>query len=233
MAIKHGVIVAAAAGLTCSFAMAQEQARVLSAIPVVQQVGVPQQFCQDEQVYAGQRTSGAGTVIGAVIGGVAGNAMGRGGYYGPRGRYYGSNRGPSTVVGALAGGLIGHAIDSSTGQPHYQTMRRCTQETVYENRTVGYDVTYEYAGRRYTTRMDQHPGDWVPVQIQPQNSFSTAPAATQFVGPSGVYRSAPANVTITESYTYHAAPAVVPIVVTPGYPMHPGYGHRPAPHYWR
>ena len=36
----------------------QEQARVLSAIPIVQQVGVPQQVCGNETVYTGPRTSG-------------------------------------------------------------------------------------------------------------------------------------------------------------------------------
>ena len=28
-----------------------------------------------------------------------------------------------------------------------------------------YDVTYEYAGRRYTRRMDYHPGDRVRVRV--------------------------------------------------------------------
>lgn len=182
MVIKQWLTVAVCAGVACGSAMAQERARVLSSVPVLQQVAVPQQYCQNEQVYTGQRTNGTGAVIGALIGGVAGNALGRGTTYhaprgyGPRGHggyrhpgyVSGSNRGASTVVGAIAGGLIGNAIESSQGQPQYETVRRCTQETVYENRAVAYDVTYEYAGKRYYTRMDQDPGAWMPVSVAPQ-----------------------------------------------------------------
>jgi len=63
----------------CSTAVwAQEQGRVLSATPIVQQVGVPQQVCGNETVYSGSRNSGAGAVMGAIAGGAAGNAIGKG-----------------------------------------------------------------------------------------------------------------------------------------------------------
>jgi uncharacterized protein YcfJ len=244
MAIKQGLTLGLLAACACSSAMAQAQGRVLSATPVTQEVGVPQQFCQDEQVYVGQRTNGTGALVGAIIGGIAGNAMGQGAHRGPRGRYTPSTRGPSTVVGALAGGLIGNAVESSNTPSQYDTMRRCTNETVYENRTVGYDVTYEYAGRRYIARMDRHPGAWVPVDVRPQGSYSSAPSTGQYVGPSGVYRSAPAGVVVTESYTYGAPQSVMPVVVgvdrhghgQPFYPAYPYHGHRPPPPhagYWR
>lgn len=240
MGIKHWFTLTALAAVACGNALAQEQARVLSAIPVMQQVDVPQQFCENEQVYAGNRTNGTGAILGAVIGGVAGNAMGRGGHYGPRGRYYGSNRGPSTVVGAIAGGLIGHAIESSHGQPSYETVRRCTTETIYEDRAVGYDVTYEYAGRRYTTRLDHDPGSWIPVNVQPQGRYSSSSAqsGTRFVGPSGVYQSAPAGTMVTQGITYSPPdPLIVVDVEAGGYPPPPPRWHRapppPTPYYWR
>ena len=81
-------------------------------------------------------------LLGALIGGVAGNALGSGGHRGPHGYYRDSNRGATTAIGAIAGGLIGNQVEGTTGgTPAYQTVRRCTNETVYENRTVGYDVT--------------------------------------------------------------------------------------------
>ena len=210
---------------------------MLQAVPVVQQVGVPQQVCGDEQVYRGQQTSGAGAVIGAIIGGVAGSALG-GGHRGPHGGYYGPSRGATTAIGAVAGGLIGNQVEGTTGgTPAYQMVRRCTNETVYENQTVGYDVTYEYAGRRYTTRMDHNPGAWMPVNVQPSSSYSSASqdASGTFVGPSGYYSSAPAGVTVTESVTYDAPPPATPIVVHvdagPGYPPPPP-PPAPPPH-WR
>ena len=66
MGIKHWLTAAVTTGLACASTFAQEQARVLSAIPVMQQVGVPQQFCENEQVYSGQRTNGTGAIIGAI-----------------------------------------------------------------------------------------------------------------------------------------------------------------------
>ena len=70
MALTHWFICTAAAVLACGGAMAQERARVLSAVPVVQQVGIPQQFCEDTQVYSGARTTGTGAVVGAIVLGV-------------------------------------------------------------------------------------------------------------------------------------------------------------------
>jgi len=60
-------------------AVAQEQGRVLSATPLVQQVGIPQQVCGNETVYGGSHNSGAGALLGAIAGGAAGNAVGHGG----------------------------------------------------------------------------------------------------------------------------------------------------------
>lgn len=226
-----------AAAMGSSAAYAQERARVLQTVPVVQQVGIPQEVCGEDQVYNGQRTSGAGAVIGALVGGVAGNALGHGGHYGRHG-YYGSNRGATTAIGAIAGGLIGNQIEGTTGgTPSYQTVRRCTTETVYENRTVAYDVTYEYAGKRYTTRMDYDPGPWMTVNVQPSHTYSSMPAqvthtqsGAQFVGPSGVYEAAPPHITVTESVTTYEGTSVPMVVEVP--PHYPRYPSQPPVH-WR
>lgn len=62
----------------CSTAVwAQEQGRVLSATPIVQQVGVPQQVCGNETVYSGSRNSGAGAVMGAIAGGAQATPLAR------------------------------------------------------------------------------------------------------------------------------------------------------------
>jgi uncharacterized protein YcfJ len=242
MGIKHWLTAAVTTGLACASTFAQEQARVLSAIPVMQQVGVPQQFCENEQVYSGQRTNGTGAIIGAVVGGVAGNTLGRSsgrpaprGYYSPRGYHgydhhsyrQGSDRGVATIVGAIAGGLIGNVIESSNSQPRYETVRRCTNETVYENRTIGYDVTYEYAGRRYITRTDSYPGAWLPINVQPQaeNRYSYPPttSAGHFSGPSGIYQPAPANMVVTNNIA--SAQLGNPYGAAPTYPVSPASGH--------
>ena len=239
MGLKHWLTLTTLASLACGSVVAQERARVLAVVPVTQQVGIPQQFCEDAQVYTDQRTNGTGAVIGALIGGVAGNALGRGAHYGPRGHYYGSTRGTSTVVGALAGGGIGNVIESINSQPRYETVRRCTNETVYEDQTVGYDVTYEYAGRRHLTRLDYDPGQWLSIDVQPQGRYtSSAPSTGRFVGPSGVYQSAPAGMVVTESITYTQPAPPMFIGVDGGYapqPQKPPHWHRAPPPqpYWR
>ncbi|MBP3982234.1 hypothetical protein J8G26_16045 [Acidovorax sp. JG5] len=184
-------------------AAAQEQGRVLSATPVVQQVGIPQQVCGNETVYNGSRNSGAGALLGAIAGGAAGNAVGHGG-----------GRAAATAIGLIGGAVLGNQIEGS-GQPQYQNVQRCTTETYYENRTMGYDVVYEYAGRQYSTRTPTDPGGWIPVSVQPLNgnpgqNYSTQPNS---YGPQGVY-SQPGVVTST----YTAQPA---------YPAQPTYASPP------
>ena len=66
------IVIFSAMAAAASLASAQEQGRVLSATPIVQQVGIPQQVCGNETVYSGNRTSGAGAVMGAIAGAVAG-----------------------------------------------------------------------------------------------------------------------------------------------------------------
>ena len=138
-----------------ALANAQEQARVLSATPIVQQVGVPQQVCGNETVYTGPRTTGGGAVLGAIAGGAAGNAIGGG-----------SGRAAATAIGLIGGALLGNQIEGN-GRPAYQNVQRCGTETYYENRTVGYTVVYEYAGRQYTTQTQNDPGRYIQVQVQP------------------------------------------------------------------
>ena len=53
------IVVFSAMAAIASLAAAQEQGRVLSTTPIVQQVAVPQQVCNNETVYSGNRTSGA------------------------------------------------------------------------------------------------------------------------------------------------------------------------------
>lgn len=144
-------VLAAAATL----ASAQEQARVLSSTPIVQQVAVPQQVCGNQSVYTGPQTTGGGAVLGAIAGGAAGNAIGGG-----------SGRAAATALGLIGGALLGNQIEGN-GRPAYQNVQRCGTQTYYENRTVGYTVVYEYAGRQYTTQTQNDPGRYLQVQVQP------------------------------------------------------------------
>ena len=191
-------------------ATAQEQGRVLSATPVVQQVGIPQQVCGNETVYGGAPNSGAGALLGAIAGGAAGNAVG-----------HGSGRAAATALGVIGGALLGNQIEGN-GQPRYENVQRCTTETYYEDRTVGYDVVYEYAGRQYNTRTQADPGPWIALSVQPLTGtqgriYSTQPDSYR---QQGVY-SQPGVVTST----YRTQPAYA---VQPAYPDQPVYVNPPA-----
>lgn len=216
-------VILAAVALCTTAVWAQEQGRVLSATPIVQQVGVPQQVCGNETVYSGSRNSGAGAVMGAIAGGAAGNAIGKG-----------NGRVATTALGVIGGAVLGNQIEGS-GRPQYETVQRCTTETYFENRTVGYNVVYEYAGRQYTTRTQYDPGQWIPVTVQPQvgQSYSTQPGNYGVYGSGNTYAQ-PGVVTSTSTYPAPAAYITPPVTV-----IEYNYtdGRRPYHHhgnpYWR
>ena len=158
---------AAALALVAEGLHAQETARVLSSVPVIQQVAVPRQVCTTQQVMVEQPKSGAGAALGAIAGGAVGNQIGRG-----------DGRALATIAGVVGGAMLGNHIE---GQPQgrLQDQTTCSTQTVYETRTVGYDVTYEYAGRQYRVQSPQDPGPTLRVQVTPVlPAPTTAPATT-------------------------------------------------------
>jgi uncharacterized protein YcfJ len=167
----HKIFVFSAVGLAALSASAQELAAVVSSAPVVQQVAVPRQVCENQPVVIDQPTSGAGGVIGAVAGGILGHTLGGG-----------SGKAAATAAGVLAGAVVGDRVEAGNNR-QVQMAPRCRTQTVYEDRTVGYNVTYEYAGRQYSTRMASDPGTSIPVQVVPLVETAAVTAA-----PMPVYR---------------------------------------------
>ena len=184
---------------TCALgAHAQEQGRVLSATPITQQVAIPQQVCDSQSVYSPSRQpTGAGAVLGAIAGGAAGNAIGKGG-----------GRAATTMIGVIGGALLGNQIER--GRPGYQDQQRCTTETFYDNRVIGYDVVYEFAGRQYSTRTQNDPGQWIPLVIRP-NVPAMHESAPNYPAPQPGYSG------------YQNQPGYA------DYPQQPGYGYNSRP----
>ena len=203
-------IIASTAGL----AAAQEQGRVLSATPIVQQVAYPRQVCTNETVYSGQNTTGGGAVLGAIAGGAAGNAIGKG-----------SGRAAATALGVIGGAVLGNHIEGQ-GRPGYETVQRCGTETTYENRTVGYNVLYEYAGRQYTTRTQTDPGAWISVSVQPLHNSPGAGQTYSTIDPYAP-ESAPYPVQPLQPVYVNPPVTVIEYNSEPYYPP-----PRPRPH-WR
>lgn len=177
----------------------QDVGRVLSSRPVVQTVGVPRQVCSTEPMLMETAPTGGGAVAGAVVGGLAGNSIGGG-----------SGQAIATMLGFLAGSVVGDRIEASR-PPRLFNVEHCSVQNFTETRTVGYDVEYEFAGRRYRARLANDPGPTLPLAIGPAAALP-------------VLLDAPAPV-VTAPPPGYAAP------VYPAYPAYPVYA--PQPYYVR
>jgi uncharacterized protein YcfJ len=165
--------------------------RVLSATPVLQQVAVPSQVCSPERYVTREANSGAGALVGALTGGLLGSTVG-----------HGPGRGAATVVGAVGGAVIGNQIEGSGGT-RVQDVERCYEQTAYEERTVGYNVVYEYAGRQYQTRLDHDPGEYIALQVSAAGASAPTVTRVTTVRPARpVYVQAPPAVVYVEPIHY-------------------------------
>lgn len=171
----------------CAFAQnadGTDMARVIQTVPVMQQVAVPRQICNNEVMTVPGQKSGAGAVMGGIAGGAIGNQIG-----------HGTGRAAATMIGLIGGAVLGDKIEGASA-PSTQNVQRCSTQTVYETRPTAYNVTYEYAGKQYTVQMPQDPGQWVRVQVSP-----VVPGNSGYNGyaPSAYY---PSSTTITNETTY-------------------------------
>jgi uncharacterized protein YcfJ len=174
-------------------------ARVISTTPVIQQVAVPRQICTTAAVVSEAPNSGAGAVMGAIAGGAMGNAVGNG-----------SGRALATMIGLVGGAVVGNNVEGSRSQ--VQNVQQCSTQTSYENRTLHYDVVYEYADKRYNIQMPNDPGQYVRLQVTPVGTLPPpAPAPVQTYQTYQQYQQP--NVVYTQPTTVYVQPA--PVMVYP------------------
>ena len=209
--MKKSVLVSAL-GVLAAFgsgtAGAEEVGRVISSSPVVQQVAVPRQVCNNQPMAVQQPNTGTGAVVGGLAGGAMGNAISSGS---------GSGRAAATVLGVIGGALLGNSIENSGSRA--QNVQQCSTQTFYENRTVGYNVQYEYAGKEYNVQMPYDPGPTIRLQVSPVGS--NGPEADS-AGPGYAYGDA--NV---QQPMVVAPPVQSGAVAAVGYPV-----YAPAPAYY-
>ncbi len=175
IACKHGkasimnkLLLLPLALVTSASVLAQDVGRVISATPIIQQVGVPKQVCSTEQVALQQPKSGAGALLGAIAGGAMGNAVGGG-----------AGKAAATMIGLIGGAALGDSVEGAPGS-QYQNVQRCTTQTSFENRPVAYNVIYEFGGKQYSVQMPQDPGPTLQLQVTPVGAASQLqpPAST-------------------------------------------------------
>jgi len=148
-----------------------EYAQVIESRPVYKnvEISMPHEECWDEEIAHTRATrsdSRTPAILGTIIGGALGNAVGHGR----------SNKRVGTIVGAVLGHSIGRDIVAGNSQDRvvrYETVRQC--ETVYEyreeERLVGYQVVYRYNDEDYSVRMDDDPGEQIRIKVNIQPVF--------------------------------------------------------------
>ncbi len=207
------VPVVVALGFAAS-ASATEYGTVVSSTPIVRSVPVAQRECVDQPVVYRAPTSGVGALIGAITGAAIGNSVSGG-----------SGRVAATGVGLIAGSVIGDRVEGDAMPPVASTVSQCHTVTRYENRTVGYDVVYDYRGLRRQAQLAQAPGDrialnvavapadaWTAGDAEPPAVAYTAPAYTQPVYAQPVY-----------AQPVYAEPVYAPQLIVNPWPL-VGYG---------
>lgn len=143
-----------------------DYARVIHVEPLRRQVRVsePVRECREEVSYAQEGPFSYNHVRGTLLGGLIGTAVGN---------QVGHGRGKdvSRAAGAIIGGAIGHNVSRDRQRQLHgdgrQVYERCDvrYRDSWEERVDGYEVTYEYAGREYATRMPYDPGDRIRVRV--------------------------------------------------------------------
>jgi len=163
----------------------REYGRVIEVVPLYRtvEVRVPHRECYEdyERVEHPGRGRGRGhgrddrgrNVVSTIAGGVIGGVIGR---------QFGDGRGRDamTVLGALVGSSVANGAsrgDAYRYDDHrstyysrasYRTVERCNvaYESRVEQASDGYLVTYEYGGRTYTTRTENHPGQRLALDVE-------------------------------------------------------------------
>ncbi len=137
----------------------EDTGRVVRVTPLAEQVNRPRQECRTEyvQVPQQQQRSAGGAIIGGIAGALLGNQVGGG-----------SGRSVATAAGAIGGALVGDRVDNNGNQMggmQEQAVRQCRTVDHWESRNNGYEVTYDYRGRNYTSIMAQDPGERIRLRV--------------------------------------------------------------------
>ncbi|MGN8342229.1 glycine zipper 2TM domain-containing protein [Pseudomonas sp. SMV71] len=167
-----GAVGVTAGGAVATYSLVNsgpEYAQVLAVEPVKTQIKTPREVCKDVTVTRQKPVQDqhqiAGTVIGALAGGLLGNQVGGG-----------TGKKIATVAGAAGGGYAGNKIQEGMQErdTYTTTQTRCNTVNDISDKVVGYDVRYMLDGKEGKVRMDRDPGNQIPVNKEGQLILSQA-----------------------------------------------------------
>jgi len=133
-------------------------AEVLNVVAATEMISTPREVCETVEVTRQKPVKDQhqiiGTVAGAVLGGVLGNQVGGG-----------NGKKIATVAGAAAGGYAGNKVQErvQAGNTYVTTEEQCTVVTDNTEKLLGYDVTYRIGEETGQVRMEQDPGEQIPL----------------------------------------------------------------------
>ena len=140
-----------------------DYANVVKVQPIVRQVKIstPTRECWEETVVESvpHRPGVSGSaIVGGLVGGLIGSQFGHGG-----------GQAAMTMLGIAVGSTVGQSASQSaayTQSVSYPVQRCQTSEQIsFREQVEGYQVTYKYHGRLYSTRMPYDPGKRVKVRV--------------------------------------------------------------------
>nr|WP_225924209.1 glycine zipper 2TM domain-containing protein [Pseudomonas synxantha] len=156
-----GAVGVTAGGAVATYSLVKsgpEYAQVLAVQPVKTQIKTPREVCKDVTVTRQRPVQDqhqiAGTVVGALAGGLLGNQIGGG-----------NGKKLATVAGAVGGGYAGNKVQEGmqNRDTYTTTQTRCNTVNDISDKVVGYDVRYNLDGKEGTVRMERDPGSQIPV----------------------------------------------------------------------
>lgn len=156
-----GAVGVTAGGAVATYSLVKggpEYAQVTAVQPVKQTVKTPREVCKDvtvtRQAPVKDQHQIAGTVLGAVAGGLLGNQIGGG-----------NGKKIATVAGAVGGGYAGNKVQEGmqNRDTYTTTQTRCNTVNDLSEKVVGYDVKYSIGDKVGQVRMERDPGSQIPL----------------------------------------------------------------------
>jgi uncharacterized protein YcfJ len=156
-----GAVGVTAGGAVATYSLVKggpQYAQVTSVQPVKQTVKTPREVCKDvtvtRQAPVKDQHQIAGTVLGAVAGGLLGNQIGGG-----------NGKKIATVAGAVGGGYAGNKVQEGmqNRDTYTTTQTRCNTVNDLSEKVVGYDVKYSIGDKAGQVRMERDPGSQIPL----------------------------------------------------------------------
>lgn len=175
--MKKAIIATVVATLTATSALADVvKAPVISKSPITETTKVVTGYttqCNKERIYDNRKKEGSvfdgasgalkgdgGALAGAIIGGLVGNQFGGG-----------NGKTAMTVLGTIVGSNIGNKTIEKE-QPHSRVVTVCDDipQVEYQQKVVGWNVTYQFEGAVYQTTMATDPGSYVTLETYTNHS---------------------------------------------------------------